>query len=535
MTQKTNKKFYKAALYCRLSKDDDDRNGDSSSIQTQKSLLERYCRENGYLIHDFYVDDGYSGLNFERPDFQRLLTDIDNGNVNMVITKDLSRLGRDYIQTGYYTEIYFAKKRVRYIAVNDAFDSNRDDNDIAPFRHILNDMYAKDLSRKVKSAKRQRALNGLFISSQAPFGYMPCPGNRNRLIVDEPAAEIVRRIFEFSLSGYSAKKIAEFLTTEGVITPGVYKYQQGDTRFARYLKNDKNRWCYETVQTILKDRVYVGDMVNHKAEVANYKTKQRVMLPQSERIVVKNTHQGIIDRQDWLTVQKLVHARHKAPHHNFENIFRGMVFCADCGSRLCMGTKQRNGKYYHYYRCNNHYLNSDKCQKPHQISYTVLYQNILERIQQLTKAAENDEVFYALVQVKNADNLPPDSVQKEKYPLEKRMAELSCKVRNLFDCHADGIIDARNYEMLMKDIQAEQESLEQKLSALQTRISEQHNTELSIEQFRETVKECLNVTELTPFVLNKLISKIEIGYLETVDGKKQQEVSVDWKLEITLR
>lgn len=532
MTQQINKKFYKAALYCRLSKDDDDRNGDSSSIQTQKSLLKRYCSENGYLIHDFYVDDGYSGLNFDRPAFQRLLTDIDNGTVNMVITKDLSRLGRDYIQTGYYTEIYFAKKRVRYIAVNDAFDSNRDDNDIAPFRHILNDMYAKDLSRKVKSAKRQRALNGLFISSQAPFGYMPCPDNRNLLIVDEPAADIVRRIFALSLSGYSAKKIAEILTVEGVITPGVYKYQQGDTRFARYLKDGKSRWCYETVQTILKDRVYIGDMVNHKAEVANYKTKQRVMLPQNERIVVENTHQAIIDRGDWLTVQQLVHARHKAPHHNFENIFRGMVFCADCGSRLCMGTKQRNGKYYHHYRCNNHYLNPDKCPKPHQISYTVLYQNILERIRQLTKAVENDEEFYTLVQIKTADNLPPDSALKEKHTIEKRMAELSGKVRKLFDGHADGVIDDRNYEMLMKDIQAEQENLEQKLSALQSKISQQHNTELSVEQFRETVRECLNVAELTPFLLNKLIAKIEIGSLETVDGEKQQKVSVKWKYAI---
>lgn len=270
-------------------------------------------------------------------------------------------------------------------------------------------------------------------------------------------------------------------------------------------------------------------MINHKAEVINYKTKQRVISPQSERIVVENTHQAIIDRQDWLTVQQLVHARHKAPYHNFENIFRGMVFCADCGSRLCMGTKQRNGKYYHHYRCNNHYLNPDKCLKPHQISYTVLYQNILERIQQLTKAVENDEEFYALVQMKNTDNLPSDSIQKEKYSIEKRMAELSGKVRKLFDSHADGVIDDRNYEMLMKDIQAEQEALEQKLSALQSKISQQHNTEISVEQFRDTVRECLNVTELTPFILNKLISKIEIGCLEIVDGEKQQVVSVEWK------
>ena len=199
-----------------------------------------------------------------------------------------------------------------------------------------------------------------------------------------------------------------------------------------------------------------------------------------------------------------------------------------------MGTKQRNGKHYHHYRCNNHYLNPDKCPKPHQISYTVLYQNILERIQQLTEAVENDEEFYTLVQIKTADNLPPDSVQKEKYLLEKRMAELSGKVRKLFDGHADGIIDDRNYEMLMKDIQAEQEALEQKLASLQTKISEQHNTELSIEKFRETVRECLNVAELTPFILNKLISRIEIGCSETVDGQKQQEVSVERKFAKTI-
>ena len=197
-----------------------------------------------------------------------------------------------------------------------------------------------------------------------------------------------------------------------------------------------------------------------------------------------------------------------------------------------MGTKQRKNKFYHHYRCNNHYLNPDKCPKPHQISYTVLYQNILERIKQLTKAVENDEEFYTLVQIKTADNLPPDSALKERCSIEKRMAELSGKVRKLFDGHADGIIDDRNYEMLMKDIQADQEALEQKLSALQSKISQQHNIEISIEQFRDTVRKCLNVTELTPYILNKLISKIEIGSLETVDGERQQVVSVEWKYAI---
>ena len=493
-------------------------------------MLEHYCKTNDYLVHDFYIDDGYSGLNFDRPGFQRLLSDINNGIVNMVITKDLSRLGRDYIQTGYYTEIYFAQKRVRYIAINDAFDSDKDDNDIAPFRHILNDMYAKDLSRKVKSAKRQRALSGLFISSQAPFGYMPCPNNHNMLIIDEPAANIVRRIFELSLSGYSAKKIAKILTADNVTTPSAYKYQQGDTRFERHLKNNKNHWCYETVQTILKDRVYVGDMVNHKAEVANYKTKQRIMLPQSEHIVVKNTHQAIIERHDWLTVQQLVHARHRAPHHDFENIFRGMVFCADCGSRLCMGTKQRHGMYYHYYRCNNHYLNPDKCTTSHQISYAILYQNILERITQLADSVENNNLFYDFLQATSSDHLPPDLFQKEKKSIEKQMAELASKVRKLFSLHANGIIDNRNYEILMKDIQIEQKDLERQLSAIQSKISQQHNTEIALDQFKEIIKDYSNLTELTPYILNKLISRIEIGCLEIVNGKKQHEIHIEWNL-----
>ncbi len=189
------KELHKTAIYCRLSLDDGSV-GDSSSIQTQKMLLEKYSKDNGYEIYDYYIDDGYSGLNYNRPNFQRMLQDIENGKIDLVITKDLSRLGRDYIMTGYYTEIYFNEKGVRYIAVNDNIDTINDNNDIAPFKNILNDMYAKDISRKVKSAKRQRALNGLFISAQTPFGYIKNPNNKNHLIVDEEAKEIVVKIYK---------------------------------------------------------------------------------------------------------------------------------------------------------------------------------------------------------------------------------------------------------------------------------------------------------------------------------------------------
>lgn len=528
-----NNKIYRAALYCRLSKDDDDRTGDSSSIQTQKSLLEDYCRGHGFLIHGFYVDDGYSGLNYDRPDFQRMLTDIDNGIVNMVITKDLSRLGRDYIQTGYYTEIYFTRKRIRYIAVNDGYDSIREDNDIAPFRHILNDMYAKDLSRKVKSAKRQLALNGFFISSQAPYGYEPNTENRHQLVVDEEAAEVVKHIFSLSLSGLSAKEIAKTLTQENVLTPGAHKYRQGDTRFSRYVERSETKWCYETVQAILKDRVYAGDMENHKAEVANYKTKERIAVPKDEHIVVENTHEAIVSREDWEKVQQLVHARHRKPYHSFENIFRGILYCSDCGCKLTMGTKTKGGKHYHHYRCNNHYLNPDKCPRSHQISHSMLYDAVLERVRELADIVQDDVRFHELVRQRVREAAPLDRLDEEKQAAEKRLDELSAKVRKLFDSHTGGVIDDRNYEMLMTDIQSEQTALAARLAQIEASLAAKSDTAEQLDRLKEAILGCytkaLDIHELTPLILNKLIERIEVGSVNVVDRHKQQELTIVWR------
>ena len=288
-------KIYNAALYCRLSKDDEQA-GESISIGTQRMILEKFCKEHDFHVFDIYVDDGVSGLNFERPEFQRMLKDIEGGKINLVITKDLRRLVRDYIQTGYYTEVYFQQKRVRYIAVNDGIDTDREDNDIAPFKNILNAMYAKDLSRKVKVAKRQRAYKGLFISAQTPYGYKVDPKDKNHLVVDEEVSDVVKEIFRLALSGKSLVQISRILTENQILTPGSYKAMKGDTRFERYLKDGKIsfRWCYQTVRAILKDRVYVGDMVNHRYEISNYKTKERVSIPAEKHIVVVDKHEAIV-------------------------------------------------------------------------------------------------------------------------------------------------------------------------------------------------------------------------------------------------
>ncbi len=300
---------YKAGIYCRLSSDDGVA-GDSSSIQTQKMMLEKYCKDQGFHIIGFYVDDGYSGLNYNRPSFNRLLNDIDEGRINLVITKDLSRLGRDYIQTGYYMEVYFTNKNVRYIAVNDNIDTNKNDNDIAPFKNILNDMYARDLSRKVKSAKRQRAMQGMYISSQTPFGYKKDPTNPNHLVIDEDASKIVKEIFRLALLGKGAVGITKELTEKRVITPAAYKAKNGDTKFARYYtlrgENWEYNWCIATVAHIMKDMVYVGDMENRKYEIQNYKTKKVIKVPKDKHIIVPNTHEPIIIRDEYERVQELI-------------------------------------------------------------------------------------------------------------------------------------------------------------------------------------------------------------------------------------
>ena len=324
---------YHAALYCRLSKDDD-QSGESVSISTQRAILEDYCREQGYPIHKVYIDDGYSGTNFNRPGFQELLDDVERGAVNLVITKDLSRLGRDYIMTGYYSEIYFPSKGVRYIAIADNFDSQKNDNDIAPFKNILNDMYARDISRKIKNAKRQRAKNGLQRLAQPPYGYQMNPDIPSRLMIDPETAEVVRLIFSLTLEGMGQIAITKELAARKIVAPSVYKHRQGDTRFSGYgpvTDGDPYRWCSATIGSILRNPVYTGDLILLKTEVVNHKTGQSASVSDDRRVVIPNAHEPIINREIFEQAAK-IRAEHRCPARmGRENLFRGLLFCDCCG------------------------------------------------------------------------------------------------------------------------------------------------------------------------------------------------------------
>lgn len=401
---------YSAGLYLRLSKDDEQQ-GESVSIGTQRSILVDYCKANQFSIYNIYIDDGYSGLNFERPGFQALLEDVERGLVNMVITKDLSRLGRDYIMTGYYSEIFFQTKGIRYIAIADDFDSEKGGNEIAPFKNILNDMYARDISKKIRNAKHQRAKQGLFISGQTPYGYQKDPRNRNQLIIDPEAAAVVRIIFSLAERGMGSVAIAAELKARRIVTPSVYKYQRGDERFSRYpaLKNgDHCAWCSATISKILKNPVYTGTLISLKTEVTNYKTKRQNPVPPDRQIVTPNAHEAIIENTQFERVQA-VRADNKctANEHRF-NLFRGKLFCECCGHPLQISRKQLKYRETDIYLCMRHFSHPEECPKTHRVYHDMLYPYVLQQVQAFAKSMKRRKVNSKISEYATIQELTPE-------------------------------------------------------------------------------------------------------------------------------
>lgn len=405
-----NNTAYKAGLYLRLSKDDDS-DGESLSIGTQRAILIDYCQTNQYEVYKIYVDDGYSGMNFSRPGFQELLEDVESGVINMVITKDLSRLGRDYIMTGYYSEIYFPSKGVRYIAVADHFDSVRRDNEIAPFKNILNEMYARDLSVKIKNAKHQHAKQGLFVGSQTPYGYRKGCDKSRQLQVDSEAAETVRLIFSLAEQGLGNIAIAAELKAKGIPAPAAYKYQQGDTRFSRFVANrDGNisNWSYGTIGQMLNNPVYTGELVSLKTEVVNCKTKQYRPVPLDQRIVTPNAHEAIISREQFERVKQVRKEHTCLANMRRDNLFRGKLFCECCGHPLTISRKQLKERVTDIYLCMYHYSHPEICPKTHRVYHDMLYPYVLQQVRAFAKSMKRRKVNSAIKDYADIEELTPE-------------------------------------------------------------------------------------------------------------------------------
>ena len=401
---------YKAGLYLRLSKDDEG-DGESSSISMQRAILIDFCNIHGYTVQKIYVDDGYSGLNFARPAFQELLTDVERGLINMVITKDLSRLGRDYIMTGYYSEIFFQAKGIRYIAVGDDFDSAKGNNEIAPFKNILNEMYARDISKKITAAKHQQAKQGHFIGSSAPYGYSRDPDNKHHLIVDPMPAEAVRTIFRLAGEGHGNVFIANELRKLKIIAPAMYKHQQGEKRFANYpsvTSGDPYLWSHRTVEGILNNRIYTGELASLKTEVKNYKTKHRMPVPRERQIIIPDAHEAIISCEQFELVRQIRTGHRCVAKMRRYNLFRDKLFCECCGHPLTISRKQLKDRDTDIYLCMYHYAHPEVCPKTHRVYHDMLYPYVLQQVQAFARSMKRRKVNSAIKDYANIQELTPE-------------------------------------------------------------------------------------------------------------------------------
>lgn len=525
------------ALYCRLSQDDGNV-GDSMSIQSQKAILEKFAREMGKVAYSFYVDDGYSGTNFQRPSFQRMIADIEDGKIDTVITKDLSRLGRNYLESGAYIEVFFPQHHVRYIAVNDGVDSEQSGGlDITPFKNILNEFYSRDISKKVKSGKHIRALEGKFMGTTAPFGYRKDPQDKNHLIVDEATAPTVRLIYSLALEGYGTNRIGKVLYERKIPKPSYYKqefFSQHDSGSDDYWYD----WKQEVITRILRNPIYKGGMYVHSTSKQTFKCKGRGYIRRADREVLEDVHEAVVTKEVWQTANDIIdrHTKVKPCTSGYENIFRGLLKCPDCGQTLLIHTDNRNPDRdlldKTYYQCTTYRRKGANFCTAHRISAGDIENAIKADIDRhAVKAMKDKEKFInnVLLSMNESNAERSEKVKAEIDKLKKRNAELDQMYIRLYEDYSSGKLSEKKFTMMSAHYEKEQDANEEKLSELERQHKEKSAAVTNAEQFTESLAQCAGMKKLTAAVLNTLIEKIEVHNPVMVNGEKEQKLTVYYK------
>ena len=524
------------ALYCRLSKDDGT-NNESMSISTQKTMLKDYAKRNGFLNCQFYVDDGYSGTNYDRPAFRQLIEDIQDGEVSTLITKDLSRLGRNYLETGTYIEVFFPNHDVRYIAINDGVDSiDNAQMDITPFRNIINEMYAKDTSRKIKSALHARRMQGKYMATTAPFGYQKDEKDHNHLVIDEVTAPVVELIFSIAEEGVGLHTICNRLRKAKVIKPSFYKKEM----FERYTDEEKMYdWDTAYVSKILHDPVYAGNLTVAERPTKTMRSKKRQYIPYAEREVIYGTHEPIIEQSRWNTVQKILESRPPVigeSSSGYDNIFRGVIKCADCGSAMLAKVEQkrkRNNVLDKTFYCCTKYRKFGKegCSS-HTIEARTVHEVVLADIQKHAGQALADrkamvtEIAERLNLQLSADK---EQQKKELRQCKQRVSEIENLYAKLYEDLTRELITEKRFQMLSARFDSEQEELTAKIKELEKSAIADKEQLSSIEQFAEQISGYAGITELNFKIINQLIEKILVSEPVEVDGQKIQRLTIHYK------
>lgn len=511
------------ALYCRLSQDDG-REGESNSIVNQKEYLFKYAKEHGFPNPTYYVDDGYTGTNFNRPSFKKMSEDIDKGLVTTVIVKDLSRFGRNYIEVGSYSEIIYLEAGVRFIAIMDNVDTGSlESNEFAAFTNLFNEWYPKSTSKKVKEVKKAKGLAGEHLGAP-PYGYLRNPDDNTRWLVDEEAAAVVRRIFFLCMQGNGMSAIATILWEEKVLTPSAYKASKG----VGVARVSENPYCWEpsAVAAILENVAYIGCTESFKSTRLGFKSKKRIPTAKEMRAYIENAHTPIIDREVWDKVQMIRENKRRPTNSGITSMFSGLLYCADCGAKLSLATANR----YTHFRCSQ-YKRTSRTQNctQHYIREDALNQLVLKQLQHFLSYLQQFERVFIRQQIDTTlaeRRYELSAKQKQIEKDEKRMDELDRLFRKIYEDNVNGKLNDERFCKLSDGYEAEQEQLKQEIESLTAEVSEADMETTNVSKLIAVTKKYTRIDELTPEILNAFVDKIVIHEREKKDGKRTQQIDI---------
>lgn len=533
MQSKNKNQIGITALYCRLSRDDGTES-ESNSIGNQKKLLSQKAKEMGLTDTKYYVDDGYTGTNFNRPGFQQLIDDIEIGLVSAVMVKDLSRLGRDYVSVGNYTDSYFPEHNIRFIAVNDAIDSDEGESEIAPFKNILNEMYARDISKKIRSSHRLRGSMGEPLS-QPPYGYMKSPENKKKWIIDPEAATVVKSIFKMCLDGKGNETIARELQENEVLIPMAYWRSKGLNRGGKKTQTNPYKWCKTTVQKILSQQEYCGDIINFKTYSKSFKNKTRYENSKENWAVFKNVNEPIIDRETFETVQKFISkTKRRTPkkENGERSIFNGLIYCGDCHSKMRYHTSTSN-KEIHYFTCSDNKVDyRGKCPGRHYVRADALEEVVKLELRRLVKMLEIDESYFAQLLLRKND----EEREKDKKFLESelqkaiaRSSTVSQLYEKLYEDNVIGKVSDEWFVELSHKYEKERMDLKAKIADTRHKIEELKNTNSEYGKFISAIRRFMQMDNLTSPLLRELIDHIDIFETEGTGKSRTQRIVIYYR------
>ena len=521
------------ALYCRLSRDDG-ADGDSNSISNQKRMLSKYAKEHGFDNTRFYVDDGYTGTNFNRPGFLKMLEDMDAGYVSTLIIKDMSRLGRDYLQSGYYTESYFPDRNIRFIAINDGVDSINGDNEFIPFRNIMNEMYARDISRKVRSAHRIRGNMGEPLG-QPPYGYMKSPENKKKWIIDPPAAAVVRKIFRLFLEGKGIDTIARMMQEDGHLNCTAYWQSKGIGRGGKKVQPNPYKWKCSTISGILQQQEYCGDIINFKTTSRSFKNRRRIDNAPEDRVIFKDVHEPIISREDFEIVQKLagnVKRRPPKPENGDKNIFCDLLYCADCGKKLWYHTNTNNSNI-HYFSCSNYVKDyRGTCPTRHYIRVEGVEQVVLRELARLAAYLEEDEQSFVELLAKKSEKdaqMERKLLQNELQSSIARNEAVARLFEKLYEDNATGKVTDDWFMQLSHKYEMERVALKERINEIQIKLHDMDHHKQGYERFVSIIRKLLDMEVLTFPILRELIDRIEVYEAEGTGKSRTQRIAIYYR------